>query len=400
MIRIVVLDDSTDAMTQIFRLLHDQREIEVVGSAADGQAGLQVLRETRPDVLLLEMDLPLVDGLTLAQTITKTMPSVQIIAMSANSDLASVRRAMHAGAREYVVKPGELDDLADKIRQVNALDRTGPETPTSGQEQQGEVITIFGPRGGSGVTTLTVNLALALRQVSHGEIVVVDGSLQFGDVGVMLNLHSERHIGELARRVEEVDSAFAEQMAVAHPSGIRALLAPPVPEMADLVTGECIRRTLAALKQKADYVLYDGGHYLGEPLLAALDASDRLLLVSTPDVPSIKSTSLMLGVLDALDFERRRYSLILSHVGRRHAVRTQDMERSLGTSAFACLPFDDTGPLQAANQGRPLVDSDPDASLSRAVLQLARQIARPAQEAVPSKEAPKAKRRFAFLGGV
>lgn len=400
MIRIVVLDDNTEAMTQVFRLLHDAPDIEVVGSAADGETGLQVLCETKPDVLLLEMNLPLTDGLTVAQTVTKSMPWIQIIAMSANSDLASVRRAMHAGAREYVVKPNEFDDLADKIRQVDSLDRARPEAVSASVEQECQIITVFGPRGGSGVTTLTVNLALALRQLTKSEVVVVDGSLQFGDVGVMLNIQSQRHIGELARRVDEVDAAFVEDMTVSHRSGVKVLLAPPSPEMADLVTGDCMRKSLGALRSDADYVLVDGGHYLGEPLLAALDVSDHLLLVTTPDVPAIKSTSLMLGVLDALNIERRRYSLVISHVGRRHGVKVQDMERSLGVPAAASIPYDDNGPFLAANQGQPLYESSPDAAVSRAVQQLAKRFGQDVPEEAPVKEVPKAKRRFAFLGGV
>jgi len=242
---------------------------------------------------------------------------------------------------------------------------------------------------------------VALREITKDRVIVVDGSLQFGDVGVFLDLQSQRHIGELARRLDEVDAAFAEEMTVAHASGIKALLAPPSPETADMVTGDCIRRTLNALRERAEFVIVDGGHHLGEPLLAALDCSDQIVLVTTPDVPAIKSASLMLGVLDALAIGRDRYMLVVSHGGHRHALMPEDLERCLGIPPAATIPYDDSAPIMALNQGRPYYETDPDSAVSRAVKQIARSLARAAKpvEVPRIVEAPKAGRRFAFLGG-
>lgn len=401
MIRVAVLDDSNEAMSSIFRLLHDEPDIEVVGSASDGQVGLQLVRETRPDVALVEMELPLVDGLKVAETITATLPSIQVIVMSVHNEFPYVRRAMHAGARDYVVKPTELEDLPEKIRQVHSLARVPVATVPEAAPEVGRIITVFGPRGGSGVTTLAVNLALVLRDITKDRVVLVDGSLQFGDVGVFLDLQSQRHIGELARRLDEVDAAFADEMTVSHSSGVKVLLAPPSPETADMVTGECMRRTLIALRERAEFVVMDGGHYLGEPLLAALDCSDQILLVTTPDVPATKNASLMLGVLNALGIDNDRYSLVISHGGHRHALKPADLERSLGARPVATIPYDDNAPIVALNQGRPYYETNPDSTVSRAVKQLARIVARAAVpvEAPSVVEAPKARRRFAFLGG-
>ncbi len=402
MIRVAVLDNSNEVMSSIFRLLHDEPDIDVVGSASDGEVGLQLVHETRPDVALVDMDLPVMDGLKVAQSITATLPSVQVILMSVHKELLCVRRAMHAGARDYVVKPAELEDLPEKIRQVNSLVRKPVEPTVEEAAEEGRIITVFSPRGGSGVTTLAVNLAVALREITKDRVIVVDGSLQFGDVGVFLDLQSQRHIGELARRLDEVDAAFAEEMTVTHASGIKVLLAPPSPETADMVTGDCIRRTLNALRERAEFVIVDGGHYLGEPLLAALDCSDQIVLVTTPDVPAIKSASLMLGVLDALAIGRDRYMLVVSHDGHRHALKPVDLERCLGIPPAATIPYDDSTPMVAMNQGRPYYETNPDSAASRAVRQIARSLARMAApvEAPSIVEAPKARRRFAFLGGM
>ncbi|NPV07428.1 MAG: response regulator [Anaerolineae bacterium] len=402
MIRIVVVDDSPEVVNDIERLFHFEPDLEVVGTATDGAVGLQVVRETRPDVVLLDINMPGMDGLAVAEAITANMPGVQVIMMSVQTEMDYLRKAMRAGARDYILKPFDIDEVPAKIRQVHESLRAKSEAAAVEDPTEGKVITVFSPRGGSGCTTLAVNLALALRSFTRRKVALVDAALQFGDVGVMLNVHNQRHIGELARHMDELDPTFVGEMTVTHPSGLRVLLAPPRPEMAELVTSECIRRTLASLKQSFDFVVVDGGHYLGESLLASVDESDRLLLLTTPDIPSIKSTRLMLEVLDALGVPEERCGLVIGQAGRRYGVKTEDIERSLGMRAVVALPYDDAGPLLAANQGRALYEMDPEAPFCQAVLKLSQEVigGGVAAEGEPVAEEPaKPRRRFAFLGG-
>ncbi len=403
MIRIVVVDDSPEVISNIERLLYFEPDIEVVGTANDGEVGYQVVRETRPDVVLLDINMPGMDGLTAAQAITSSLPGIQVIMMSIQDDMEYVRRAMLAGARDYVLKPLDIDEVPAKVRQVHGTVRVSSERPGEAAPEEaepGQVVTVFGPRGGCGCTTIAINLALALRAFTRRKVVIVDGALQFGDVAVMLNLHDQRNIAELARHVDEMDAAFANDMTVAHSSGVRALLAPRRPEMAELVTGECMRRTLSGLSEKFDFVVLDGGHQFTEAILAAIDETDRLLLVTTPDIPSIKSTRLMLEVLDALEALEDQRHLVISQAGRRYGVKAEDVERSLGMKALACLPYDEAGPLLAANQGRPMYEMDPETPLCRALLELGKSVTggTKADESVAEIEKPKPRKMFSFLG--
>jgi pilus assembly protein CpaE len=130
-----------------------------------------------------------------------------------------------------------------------------------------------------------------------------------------------------------------------------------------------------------------------------VDASNRLLLLTTPDIPSIKSSRLMLEVLDAMGIEPERYSLVISQAGRRYGVKVEDIERSLSMRALAAIPYDEAGPILAANQGRPLYEMDPEAPLCRAVLGLAQALtgAEAAAEE-PPEERPRSRLRLPFLG--
>lgn len=399
MIRVVLVDDSAEILSNIERMLCFEPDIEVVGTANDGESGLQVVRETRPDVVLLDINMPGMDGLTTARAVTSSVQGTQVIMMSVQDDMDYLRRAMLAGARDYILKPLDIDEVASKVRQVYGLGRGKEQGAAPGEETApGKVLTVFGPRGGCGCSTVAVNLALALRQLTKRKVVVVDACLQFGDVGVLLNLHDQRSIADLARRIDELDAAFASEMTVAHPSGIRALLAPPRPEAAELVTGEAMRRVLKALSQAFDLIVVDGGHVLNEALLAAVDETDRLLLLATPDIPSLKSVRAMLDVLDALEMDDERRAIVISQAGRRYGVKVDDIERSLGVRALAHLPYDDAGPLLASNQGRPLYEMDPDAPLCRAILRLAEQVVGPTapRPTTTRREGPKGRRLFSL----
>ncbi|MHB0876006.1 MAG: response regulator, partial [Anaerolineae bacterium] len=313
MIRVVVVDDSAEIVSNIERMLYFEPDIEVIGTANDGETGLQLVRETKPDVVLLDINMPGMDGLTTAQAITSTIPGTQVIMMSVQDDLDYLRRAMLAGARDYILKPLDIDEVSNKVRQVHGLNRGKTTKATADEpEQRGRIVTVFGPRGGCGCSTVAVNLALALREFTKRKVVIVDASLQFGDVAVLLNLHDGRSIADLARRVDEVDANFAAEMTLPHLSGVRALLAPPRPEGAELVTGEAMHRILDALRQAFDFVVVDGGHAVNDATLASIDETDELLLMTTPDIPSIKSVRLMLEVLDALDVPEGKRKLVIS----------------------------------------------------------------------------------------
>jgi pilus assembly protein CpaE len=399
MIRIVVVDDSAESVSAIERLLYFEPDIEVVGTANDGETGVQLVRELRPDIVLLDVNMHGMDGLAAAEAITSTVPGTQVIMMSVEDDLEYLRRAMMAGARDYILKPLDMEELPAKIRQVYSAARAKLAALAAPEPHvNGTLVVIFSPKGGSGCTTVTVNLAIALRDFTKRKVVVVDGCLQFGDVAVLLNLHDQRNIGELARHAEELDLAFVQEMTVSHASGVRTLLAPPRPEAAELVTAEAMRSILKALKGGYDFVVLDAGHALNELVLAALDEADQLVLLVTPEIAAVKSARLVLDVLDALNYPEEKRLLVVSQAGRRCGLKVEDIERSLRARVQVRIPWDEAGPLLAANQGRPLYEADPEAPMARSFLELAKAITGAAasgkeqQRAAAAEQRPRARR--------
>jgi pilus assembly protein CpaE len=85
----------------------------------------------------------------------------------------------------------------------------------------------------------------------------VDANLEFGDIGVQLNLPTNRTIADLGGANTDIDEELMNGIMTSHASGVQVLLAPARPEMAELVTAEVLKKSLAVMKQMFDYIVID-----------------------------------------------------------------------------------------------------------------------------------------------
>jgi len=239
----------------------------------------------------------------------------------------------------------------------------------------GRVIAVFSPKGGAGCTVLAVNLAIALHRASSGSTVLVDASLQFGDVAVMLNLQPTHSIADVIPQIDELDKSMMEGVLTPHSGGIKVLLAPPRPEMADLISAEHLQRILEQLRRQFDYVVVDTWTSLHDTVLVALDLADLIILPATPDIPSLRNVRLFFEVTEQLDYSPKKIMLVLNKADpRRSRIRAGDIEESLKHPVAAEIPMDDVMVLASINQGVPFVLSDASRPISQAVTRLAEKI--------------------------
>src|SRR5213076_248390 len=141
--------------------------------------------------------------------------------------------------------------------------------PRPEEEVDGQVIAVFSPKGGVGRTTMAVNLAVAAAQDLGKKVCLVDGSFQFGDVGVLLNLNPKnKSIADLVPELEQGEPESLDTFVINHSSGIRVLLAPPSPEMAELITPSGVKKVLEALRKNHDLVIVDCTSWFNETTLS------------------------------------------------------------------------------------------------------------------------------------
>ncbi len=386
-IRVLVVDDFTEARTSVAKLLQFEPDIEVVGGAEDGPTALRLARELRPDIILMDINMPGMDGIRATEAVVSEVPLAQVIMMSVQGETDYLRRAMLAGARDFLVKPFGADELANTIRRVYELDaerraRLGAVAPASAPgsvaTRQGRIVVMFSPKGGVGRSVIGVNLAIALRVLSGARVALADCNLQFGDIGIMLNLTGNKTIQDmLHREPDELTPEVLDSILVSHSSGVRVLLAPARPEVAELFTAEHMRAILAALRRDFDYIVIDTWTTFQDLMLTIFDHADRILLLTTLDIPAVKNIRMFLDVCDALGYPPDKVVLALNRADSTGGIDIADIEESLRHRVAARLVS--AGPLVTAsiNSGVPFVLSQPDAQISRNVFALAKQLLSP-----------------------
>jgi len=172
-ISLLIVDDVADTRSNLAKLLQFETDMQVVGSVGSGREGIARARELRPDVVLMDINLPDIDGISAAEAITRELPGTAVVMLSIQGDTDYLRRAMQAGAREFLTKPFSGDELMTVIRRVDALEagrRNLPVVPVpvvtapTGRTEGCQVLAVFSPKGGVGCSTVAVNLAVTLKQ--------------------------------------------------------------------------------------------------------------------------------------------------------------------------------------------------------------------------------------------
>jgi len=376
---------------EVTAILASAEDMEVVGVARTGEAALALARKLGPAIVLVDHDLPGRDGIATTEALTTLAPATAVIVLAQDMSAEVLRAAMVAGARQFVGLPARAEDLLRAIYQVHdttaarrvAAGWTGdlPGLPGAGDgtrapvQRAGQTVAVFAPKGGAGTTTVATNLAVAIRQEAGLRVALVDGALPFGDVGVFLDLAPTRTIMDLQGPLEGLDAEFVETALLTHErSGVRVLLAPARPEMAEMVTGELLRRVLGALRERVEYVVVDTWAALDERVLTVLEAANKVVLVITLDLSAIKSAKVFLEVADLLQFPREKIMLVATRTTAPAGLTTGDIESVLGRPLDVCIPDDHTTVLRAINEGVPVVLSARGTPVAAAITNLARRI--------------------------
>ncbi|MGQ9926286.1 MAG: AAA family ATPase [Chloroflexaceae bacterium] len=383
-IRVMIVDDIVDTRDQLEKLLFFEKDIEVVAKAGNGREAVALAKQHRPDVVLMDINMPDMDGIAATEAILSQDPAVQVIIMSVQGETDYLRRAMLAGAREFLTKPISADDLYKSIRHVHKRAATrprpmvgaaGPGVVMAGESvPEGQIIAVFSPKGGAGTSSVAANLAVAIRQLTNKKVALVDANSTFGDQSVILNLRSEKTIVELAQRVEELDRDLLSDVLATHTSQIKVLLAPLDPQRGELVSADHLRAILEAMKHEFDFVVVDTPASFQDRSLAALDMATRIVTLMTLEMHCIRNIKLFLEVAELLEYPREKVMLVLNKASNRTNIRAEEVEKNIQRKIL--LQICDAGHDMtfAINQGVPLIIGKPTHQAARDIGMLAREL--------------------------
>jgi len=384
--RVLIVDDVSETRENVKKLLQFEADVEVVGVARTGKEAIQASQDLNPDVVLMDINMPDMDGIAATEAIRAKQQAVQVIILSVQSDQNYMRRAMLAGARDFLTKPPMGDELISAIRRAGEMAQAekakvarvqaAPVLGLSGTGDsyggpRGKIVVVYSPKGGTGCTTLAVNLALSLHS-SDTRVALVDGNLQFGDVAVFVNEQGKNTVVDLAPRAEELDVEIVEEVMVKHSAtGLHILAAPNRPEYAEKVSSGQFSKMLEYLTQIYAYVVVDTAPLLNDLTLATIDVSDVIVLVTTQDIPAIKNCRLFLDLLQNLGVQRNRVMFIMNRFDKKSNITPERIADNLKQEIALVIPADEATAVKAVNRGVPFMLDNKNQPIARGVSSLA-----------------------------
>ncbi len=385
-IRVLIVDDVAETRENVRKLLQFESDIEVVAAARTGREAIQLTQESNPDVVLMDINMPDMDGIAATEIIRQKMPFVQVVILSVQGDQNYMRKAMLVGARDFLTKPPMPDELVAAIRRSGKMSREeraktsqvytvaasgGVQTVTDRVNLLGKIIMFYSPKGGTGCTTLAVNLAVALKN-DETQVVIVDANLQFGDVAIFLNEQGKNTIIDLAPRAEELDPEIVENVMIKHAlSGVQILASPSRPEHGEKVSPDQFTKVLRYLRQMYAYVVVDTSSYLNDITLAVLDVADVIALVTTQDIPSIKNDRLFLDLLSTMGIPVEKIAFVMNKFDKRIAITPEKIGENLKQEVMAVIPLDERTVIPAVNRGVPFMIDNKTQPAARGIYTLA-----------------------------
>lgn len=369
---VIIIDPDFITRAEVKRALQ-LAHFTVTGEAGYGIEAVTVARERESDVFLVSLEEPIARAVQTIEALADAAPNTPAIVYSSLADANSVRRAMVAGARDYLVKPVKPDDLSRAIYGIleqeerKRLRLTGhDQEPTA----RGTIITVFGAKGGIGKTTISTNLATSLVKITGANVCLVDMDTRFGDVAIMMDIAVETSIADLAKHIDELDREGIRDFLAKHHTGLYILPAPLHPTEWRNLTPQHIEKIVDLLAQTHDYVIIDTPGTFNELIATTLEMASLILLITSMDIASIKDTALALEMLRAASVPEEKVKLTINHSTAANSLREEDVERVLEYEVFWQVPYD-LAVSSSTQLGQPVVLSKPYARVSRSITELA-----------------------------
>jgi DNA-binding response OmpR family regulator len=332
-------------------------------TAITGELGVEKVRTEQPDLVLMDVMMPGIDGFEATKRIRRLSEGrhIPIIFLSALGEKDAKIKGLRIGGDDYVTKPVSMGELLARIEA--RLRRVAPVL--------GRLIIVLGSRAGVGTTTLTINLALALRRIAQNNVLLVDWQRPLGDVALYLNLPRERILESLLPHIHNLDEQAFTTALKEYLPGVWVLPGATDPASAGQMSRETLSNVLEIVLTKADYVLVDGGSFFSwedPPLIAKEEGIN--LCVLTPELTSIERAASAMGTVNVMNYH---FWPLLNRDSMLGGIPRKQIESRLGIPLEGCVPDESDQMSRSLDEGRPLYVIDPDSDFSRAIHDIATQ---------------------------
>ncbi len=365
---------------QVKSAVNSDPEFQLVAELDSTENAAQRVYDASPDIIIVDHRIAGQPSLDLVDELALKYPEVPIVALLDGDDGHRAQQYLLAGVRTFMFKPFTQASLLSTLRRIGELEaRRKAAQPV---EQNGhsvesgplQILTVYSPRGGVGCSTIAINLAVALNNQLDVRVLLMEGKMTFGHLGLMLNFRPQNTIADLIPHAGSLEEGLVEEVVSQHASGIRVLLSSP-----DLNVGQGIRpndlySVIKAVSSAFDIIVIDAGSHLDDNAVTLMDASDRVLLITTPDLAALHDASRFIQLARSLGFPPDKVLTVLNRAGIKGGIKIREIEAGLHQPLFGRVAEGDANVIRSLNRGVPILYGSSRSAVSKDIRALAEKL--------------------------
>jgi len=368
-LRVVICDPNEATRDSLKKSLMGMEEIWLEADSSQYSLFPTVAEKAAPDVAIVDIDSDENEALETVKIVNKAHPKCGIIVVSSRADGQLILKAMRAGANEFLNSPLKLDELFAAIERVDTA--AGGEKRTKG----GDIITIAGASGGVGSTSVAVNVAVAMAQQPGNTVALVDLDFALGDADVFLDMIPEYTLLDVTQNVSRLDLALLRKSLTKHDSGVYLLPRPVQVENIEVVPSDDFRRVLGLLKASFSHVIVDLSKTYNRLDMAALEASDKVILLTQLDLPCLRNVVRLFSAFEQLENVSSKVKVVVNRSGLdKTQISADKAEETIDREIYARIPNNYFVISECRNNGVPLLMQAPKTAITQAIQELANKL--------------------------
>ncbi len=363
----VIIDSEDTSRELMTTYLEGIEDINIMQQFSDVLTAQDYIIENRPPLVIVDVTKKTSISLDIIAKITNLVKNVKIIVLSYEMDSNTVIKALRAGAREFLIKPLIEKDFVEAVEKMKDLVLGNINDTT-----KCKVITTFSNKGGIGKTSLAVNLAMEIANITKEKVALVDLNMQMGDITTFLNLDPSFDTSYVINNLDRIDESFLlTTLEQYNKTSLYVLADPPDIEQAEIITSEDISTLINVLRNVFSYIVIDTTSSFDAKTITALDNSDLILLVSIINLPSIRNCQRCFDLFKKLGYSKDKIKLIINRYMEADDIKIEDVEEVLDHKVFFKIPNNYYTIINSINKGIPISDSAPGSNVSKGFKQLA-----------------------------
>ena len=350
-IKVIIISKQEETRAKLITALVKD-DIYIAGQFEDGASALSRIESVEPDIVLMVLDAGETDIFAISERIYLNRPSSVVMLLTDNMDVDTLKKAMRAGIRHVIPWIEDNKYLIESVKSVYNAESSHRIALTGDQTlaHTSKVITVLGTKGGSGKTTIAVNLAVSLAK-KRKKVALLDLDLQYGDANIFLNLETNDTLYELMQGYSNLDIDTIRSYMMTHSSGLQILSAPKSPEYAEFIKGANVEKLINIMRPYYDYLIIDVSANIDDITILAIDSSTMILMVTGLDVSILRNSKISLKVLENIN-QKNKVSLIINRESK-GSVSINDVKKILQCPIATVIPSDWKTVGTALNTGTP-----------------------------------------------